>query len=46
MHLGWELKEWQEQSVYFGGVHAITRSNTGALHGCGDTRRGGAIAMT
>lgn len=42
--LGWELRQWNKQSIYFGGVHAITRSANGMLHGCGDPRRGGAIA--
>ncbi|GAV19509.1 gamma-glutamyltranspeptidase / glutathione hydrolase [Mariprofundus micogutta] len=42
--LGWSLREWQQQSVYFGGVHAIARRPDGNLHGCGDSRRGGAVA--
>jgi len=45
MQMGWKLREWQNQSVYFGGVHAITRAANGDLHGCGDPRRGGAIAL-
>jgi len=44
MKLGWQLREWQKQCVYFGGVHAITRNAQGGLHGCGDPRRDGAIA--
>jgi len=44
MKLGWDLREWKKQSIYFGGVHAVTRSPEGNLHGCGDPRRGGAIA--
>ncbi|ATX80208.1 gamma-glutamyltransferase, Threonine peptidase, MEROPS family T03 [Mariprofundus aestuarium] len=43
--LGWRLRDWQKPSVYFGGVHAIIRNPTGNLHGCGDPRRGGAIAF-
>jgi len=43
MQLGWELREWKKQSVYFGGVHAVTRNRLGQLHGCGDPRRGGAV---
>lgn len=45
MSLGWKLREWRQQSIYFGGVHAITRSANGDLNGCGDPRRGGAIAF-
>lgn len=45
MQLGWKLRDWQQQSVYFGGVHAITRNSLGELHGCGDPRRGGAVAF-
>jgi len=44
MELGWKLREWSNQSVYFGGVHAVTRDADGGLHGCGDPRRGGAVA--
>ncbi len=45
MKLGWNLREWQNQSIYFGGVHAITRNAIGQLHGCGDPRRGGAVSF-
>ena len=44
LNMGWQLNEWQSQSVYFGGVHAISRDAKGKLHGCGDPRRGGAVA--
>ena len=43
--LGWNLREWQKQSVYFGGAHAVTRNAMGQLHGCGDPRRGGAVSF-
>jgi len=42
--MGWELNQWQHQSVYFGGVNALTCDANGGLHGCGDPRRGGAVA--
>jgi gamma-glutamyltranspeptidase/glutathione hydrolase len=42
--LGWDIREWKQQSVYFGGVHAISMEANGSLHGAGDPRRGGAIA--
>jgi len=45
MQLGWALNPWQQQSVYFGGVHAIDCAPDGALIGCGDPRRGGAVAL-
>ncbi len=41
---GWELNQWRQQSVYFGGVNAISCNAKGGLHGCGDPRRGGAVA--
>ncbi|MDQ6982165.1 MAG: gamma-glutamyltransferase, partial [Mariprofundus sp.] len=41
MQLGWNLNPWQQQSVYFGGVHAITCDINGHLHASGDPRRGG-----
>jgi gamma-glutamyltranspeptidase/glutathione hydrolase len=44
MQLGWKLKPWQQQSVYFGGVHAICCAANGELLGCGDPRRGGVVA--
>jgi len=42
--MGWVLNPWQQQSVYFGGVNAISCDAQGGLHGCGDPRRGGAVA--
>ncbi|MFQ5519525.1 MAG: gamma-glutamyltransferase, partial [Mariprofundus sp.] len=44
MQLGWRLREWQNQSIYFGGVHAISCDKRGNLHGSGDPRRGGAVS--
>lgn len=44
MQLGWTLQPWQQQNVYFGGVHAIDCATNGALLGSGDPRRGGAVA--
>jgi len=44
MQLGWRLKPWRQQSVYFGGVHAICCAANGQWTGCGDPRRGGALA--
>lgn len=41
---GWELRDWPEKSVYFGGVHAISIDAKGQLHGAGDPRRGGSVA--
>jgi len=42
MQQGWELNPWQQPSVYFGGVHAIS-CHQGQWDGCGDPRRGGAV---
>ncbi len=41
---GWRLHEWQRQSVYFGGVHAIAIDSGGGVSASGDPRRGGAVA--
>lgn len=38
-----KLELWQQQNMFFGGVHAVTRSQTGAFAGAGDVRRDGAI---
>ncbi|MES0372071.1 MAG: gamma-glutamyltransferase [Mariprofundaceae bacterium] len=43
-NLGWDIRDWKKQSVYFGGVHAISMDEKGNLHGAGDPRRGGSIA--
>jgi gamma-glutamyltranspeptidase/glutathione hydrolase len=36
---------WQQQNMYFGGVHAVGIDAQGDLHGAGDARRGGAVAF-
>ena len=36
-----EQKRWPEQSLFFGGVHAVKRAADGAFEGAGDPRRGG-----
>jgi len=36
---------WQQQNMYFGGVHAVGVDARGNLHGAGDVRRGGAVAF-
>jgi gamma-glutamyltranspeptidase/glutathione hydrolase len=43
---GYEVVRWSERNVFFGGVHAVARDPaTGELHGGGDPRRGGAVAV-
>jgi len=42
--LGWNIRHWQQPSVYFGGVHAIALDAKGQTQAAGDSRRGGAIA--
>jgi len=44
LDLGWDIREWGQKSVYFGGVHAICMDEKGNLHAAGDPRRGGAVA--
>jgi gamma-glutamyltranspeptidase / glutathione hydrolase len=39
------VEHWAEQNMFFGGVHAVTRSGTGELSGAGDRRRGGVVAV-
>ena len=38
---GWELRQWDERNLYFGGVQAVARRADGHLTGGGDPRRGG-----
>ncbi len=35
------LDQWQQQNLFFGGVHAVSRRKNGAFSGFGDARRGG-----
>lgn len=42
--LGWNIRHWQQPSVYFGGVHAIALNAKGQIQAAGDPRRGGAVA--
>jgi len=42
--LGWNIRHWQQPSVYFGGVHAIALDANGQIQAAGDPRRGGAVA--
>ncbi|WP_017304235.1 gamma-glutamyltransferase [Spirulina subsalsa] len=34
---------WQEQNMFFGGVHAVQKNTIGEMVGAGDPRRGGAV---
>ncbi|HEY9887135.1 MAG TPA: gamma-glutamyltransferase, partial [Candidatus Obscuribacterales bacterium] len=36
---------WQQQNMFFGGVHAVAWDAADGLQGAGDDRRGGAIAI-
>lgn len=36
---------WQQQNMFFGGVHAVARGDQGEFYGAGDSRRCGAIAL-
>ena len=46
LELGWNIRDWGKQGVYFGGVHAICMDEKGHLHGSGDPRRGGSVAWS
>jgi gamma-glutamyltranspeptidase / glutathione hydrolase len=39
-----ELVLWEQQNMFFGGVHAVLEDVDGALSGAGDRRRSGAVA--
>ena len=36
---------WQTKNMFFGGVHAVGLDDAGHLHGAGDSRRSGAVAV-
>lgn len=36
---------WEQQNMFFGGVHAVVRVSDGTMDGGGDRRRGGAIGV-
>jgi gamma-glutamyltranspeptidase/glutathione hydrolase len=38
-----EHRHWEGQSLYFGGVHALSRGGKGAIDGAGDPRRAGCL---
>ncbi|MCR9236583.1 MAG: gamma-glutamyltransferase [Alphaproteobacteria bacterium] len=40
-----ETEFWQEQSLYFGGVHAVERTPRGRFNGAGDPRREGVFVV-
>ncbi len=40
--LGWQVRAWEQPSVYFGGVHAISLRGK-EPYGAGDPRRGGDV---
>jgi len=42
--LGWQIRNWSQTSVYFGGVHAISIGKNNRVEAAGDPRRGGAVA--
>ena len=42
--LGWQIRDWSQSSVYFGGVHAISIGRNNRVEAAGDPRRGGAVA--
>ncbi len=40
-----DLEAWPEPNLFFGGVHAVTRSASGRFEAAGDPRRDGAVAV-
>ncbi len=43
--MGYPVNLWQERSIYYGGVHSVSRAENGRLVAAGDNRRGGATAI-
>ena len=41
-----QVTQWQEQNMFFGGVHAVAVTEAGELIGAGDERRAGAVAIS
>lgn len=41
---GWRVRRWGQRNLFFGGVHACARDETGSLTAAGDPRRGGSHA--
>ncbi|MGG6297847.1 gamma-glutamyltransferase [Leptolyngbya sp. AN02str] len=39
-----QVVQWEQQNMFFGGVHAVFEATDGTLTGAGDPRRSGAIA--
>lgn len=44
--LGYQVNRWQGRSLYFGGAHSVAVQEDGQLTAVGDSRRGGAIAVS
>ncbi|NJR60310.1 MAG: gamma-glutamyltransferase [Cyanobacteria bacterium CRU_2_1] len=40
-----QIELWEQQNMFFGGVHAVTQNSNRELAGAGDRRRGGAIGV-
>jgi len=39
------VEQWEENNLFFGGVHAVRRSSNGKFSAAGDPRRGGAVVF-
>ena len=42
---GYPVNRWDKRSIYFGGAHSVSRTDSGQLVASGDSRRGGAVAV-
>jgi gamma-glutamyltranspeptidase/glutathione hydrolase len=38
---GWDVRRWDDQSIFFGGVQAVALDPGGVISAAGDPRRGG-----
>lgn len=44
--MGYAVNRWPTRSIYFGGAHSVSRTISGRLVAAGDSRRGGATAVS
>ena len=43
--MGYLINRWDKRSIYFGGAHSVSRTESGRMAAAGDNRRGGAVSV-
>jgi gamma-glutamyltranspeptidase/glutathione hydrolase len=43
--MGYPVNRWDKRSIYFGGAHSVSRTETGHMVAAGDNRRGGSVSV-